>query len=230
MKNNNNKAKSSKMPKRQAQSLFRKVRDPWVQDATASSPSMWNITSASDGTTIFQYPVTVLPVVGVTVTVSGSSITWASAPAYSAGLPWLYNQARNFERYRVLNATLIFVSNLGSTATGRLSISTTTDIADLIPAPSIATSTGGKVFDLAQGASKEFRLPMDVDSSWKKVSRNTMITSSGGALASANSINDLIFSAVNVTGVGMPASTTVGNFFIEYDVEFKDPVSWTFNA
>lgn len=222
------------------QHAFKRVRDPLVVNATAATPGMVSLTTDGSGNgsqTLTLSPVGLYGAASSPAT-AGQVATWSSAALQSPYLPWLYNQSRNFERYRVMNATLIAVGNLGSSATGRILLDSSTDMADNITVVTTATSTGGKVFDVGQLASREARLPLDVDSSWKKVSSRTFLfDASNTALLPVSSANDLSFSNVYMACYGASASssapvagTIVAQFYLEYDVEFRDPISYGVNA
>lgn len=219
------------------QHLFRRIRDPVVSDATnGATPAALTLSTDASGnanTTLVLCPFG-LQAVGV-LSGTGASTTFGNFPYFPATLPWLYNQARNFERYRVLNATLILIGNVGSSATGRVVVDSSTDAADNISPITIGTSTGGKVFDLANLSNKEYRFPLDVDSAWKKCSsRLCGFSADGTKFFPLNTMNDLIFSNAYVAIVsgstgGTPSAFAAMNFAVEYDVEFTDPVSFGVN-
>lgn len=213
------------------QHVFRNVRDIVCDDATQNPPISTQVATDANGNWTSQIAFAPLGVSYSTFTTNGTVVSVGTG-LLSPRLPWLYNTSRNFERYRVTRAVLIFVGNVGSTSVGRLIMDSTTDYADAGTGVTIGTSAGGKVFDLASSASKELRFNMDVDTTWKKVSSYTALKPGGAnTLLQINSANDLLFS-VGVLGViGGPASVPqAGNFCIEYDVEFRDPITWTANA
>lgn len=219
------------------QHLFRRIRDPLVTDATNPTPDAFALVTNASGNAntsvnLSPFGVMAIGVAGGT----GTTTAFANYPYFSAVMPWLYNQARNFERYRILNATVIVIGNVGSSATGRVIVDSSTDAADNISPITVGTSTGGKVFDLASLSSKEQRFPLDVDSSWKKCSSKTAAFSGDGTrMLLVSSINDLSFSNLYVAVVsgsanGTPGSFTALNLAIEYDVEFADPISFGVNV
>lgn len=147
-------------------------------------------------------------------------------------LRWLGSQADGFANYRVTRAKLVFVSNVGSTVSGKVILSSSNDASDCLATPTSSLVVKGRQFDLAFGSSKEISIPLDIDSSWKKV--GFFLTSPANVrpfnglpsqMIILNSLNDLCFGSFTVAVVGGPASTNVGNLFIDYDVEFKNPVS-----
>lgn len=218
----------------QTMRVFRNIREPMVVDARASPLSSYDVTSSSGGGVATYIPLSPL---GVAVlqyvsTASGSPVTLNPVSFCNPTLPWLYNQARGFERYRVLRAKLIVVGNSSSTIVGRMAVSSSTDVADVAGASSaltIANSVGGRTFDLSTLATKEQTLALDIDSSWKKVSGATGIAIGPIPLVTST-VNDLCFSNVTFVVAGAPASTLLATFFLDYDVEFKDPISITTNV
>lgn len=233
-----NNKKTNKTPKgaKQMSRAFRGVRDPVVVNASAVTPAVY--TMNTDGAGAFSGTVSFSPLglAGVVYTVpSPNTPGTVIIPTYttftSPTLPWLYNQSRGFERYRVTRAVAIWVSSVGSTVSGRLMLDSSTDYADAATINGISTSTGGKVFDLASGAVREFRHAMDVDSSWKKVSSAvSMVGVSTSSVVTVNTVNDLQFSTLFVVITGGPTNTNCGSLFVEYDVEFKDPISFGANV
>lgn len=226
--------KSKGQPK--PQHVFRRIRDPMVSNAASSSPSPVSLVSDATGNGSLTYTLSPLGIKGLSGSVTGSVVGFDTALFYSPYFPFLYNQARNFERYRILNATLIVVGNVGSTATGRIIVDSSTDMADNTSPVTIGTSTGGIVFDLASLATRDKRIQLDVDTSWKKVSAQTfnIVNGLGTALA-VSSGNDLSFTSIYIslvaaTQAGSLGVFTAANFFLEYDVEFRDPISYGVNV
>lgn len=70
---------------------------------------------------------------------------------------------------------------------------------------------------------------MNIDTSWKKVSRTTL-TLAGTTLYPINSVDDLSICQVSVAIAGSGNTVTVCQFYVEYDVEFKNPVGLGGNA
>lgn len=217
--------------------VFRGVRDPLVGDASNLAPIALPFTADASGNASYQLILSPLGVTGPQLqmpssTSAGTPIAIVPGLIQRPLLPWLYNQSRGFERYRITRARLIFVSNMGSTATGRILMDSTTDYADATTGVTVGTNTGGKVFDLASGAAREFSFNLDIDSTWKKVSNQTFVVASATIMAVTSSINDLQFSTIIVAAIGTSASSgaTIGSFFLDYDVEFKDPIAYGVNA
>jgi len=207
-----------------------------VSNATSSSPTAVALVSDASGNASLTYALSPLGIKGLSGVSSAGGVAFSSTQFYSPYFPFLYNQARNFERYRVLNATFIVVGNVGSTATGRIVIDSSTDMADNTSAVTVGTSTGGTVFDLASLATREKRVQLDVDTSWKKVSAETFnVVNNLGTALPVSTGNDLSFTSVYIslvaaTQAGSLGAFTAANFFLEYDVEFRDPISFGVNV
>lgn len=209
---------------------FTSVRDPFCDDASAYPPNAAGFTSDATGKVAYQMVLAPLGITGVTGTSpsGGGPITWSFSQTQAPKLPWLWNQSRGFERYRILRATAIFVGNVGQNVTGRVGITSSTDLNDSLLS-NFGQTTGGKVWDLASSGSKELRFAVDVDSSWKRVANSTALYT-GTTLLPVSTANDSLFSIVNLLVNGAPANTLVGNLFFEYDVEFRDPANITMNG
>lgn len=168
--------------------------------------------------------------------------TGTQAYVINPGLKWLANTAINFGAYRITRATLVFVGSVGTTYTGQLIVAGFRDVMDanVVPQVAYAVGKGAKVFDIASSGSKELKLALPVDSAWKKVSAvlstaASVIPFNGNTnqLVNVNTVNDLCFAAFSAQVVGAPllsAANTVGTFFLDYDVEFKDPESLVVNV
>lgn len=233
------KNKNTQNSARKPQHLFRRIRDPLVTDASnGANPSAIALTADANGNGTATYALSPFGISGfiANATTATGPINFTSAVYYSPNLPWLFNQARNFERYRVLNATLIVIGNVGSSATGRMVVDSSTDLADNVTAVTVGLSTGGIVFDVASLAGKERRFQVDVDSSWKKCSsRTALVSNNGSLLMTTSSANDLLFTNIyfsvnGATAAGTTGTFTVANFMLEYDVEFRDPISYGANV
>lgn len=155
-------------------------------------------------------------------------------------LRWLQSQAVNFGSYRILRAKVVFVGNLGSTTTGQLSVACFRDVLDAAGDPYQGYTAGpnSRVFDLASTSQREASIPIPVDTSWKKVSYVMAIGGDAKPFTSGtttgfipvNSANDLCFGAFSAVAVGAPLSTTIGNWYLDYDIEFKEPQSNILNV
>jgi hypothetical protein len=220
--------------KSKAQShVYRGVRDIMLNDARAAAVTPL-MTSASGVVS------TIGAIVPMALTVP-QSISGGVSGSYDTVLygrnAWLSNTARNFQSYRITRATLIFVGSVGSNATGTLNMFASRDYADAAAGIQTAYVVGrdSKSFDLASSAGKELKLPMPVDTSWKKITGELAVLGNVGFAGSAysvvqlNTINDLVATSFAVQVVGGPASTNVGALYLDYDVEFRDPINITMN-
>lgn len=142
-------------------------------------------------------------------------------------LPWLNSTGSNFLMYRVSRATLVVVGNVGSTASGQIAILSSVDFVDT----ALNTGSfgdyvvGGTSFAIADLANNNRRVPLRIDSSWKKItSRSTTVV--GGVVVDNSSVDDLIFTSFSYAIQGAPSTTNVCTFYVEYDVEFKGVVSF----
>jgi len=212
--------------------VFRGIRDPVVLDASTGSPTLQTCTSDGSGNISMDQSISPLGVSAPVGTVSsgGGTVTWSFITTQGAKHPWLYNQARNFGRFRITRYVLIFVSNQGANVTGQVAMTSSTDITDTASANwGASTSSGGKVFDLSSGANRELRLNCDVDTSWKKVT-SLLFVKTGNALVTTSSANDLVVTNWFFNVSGGPANQPLGSLYAEYDVEFRDPISYGVNV
>jgi len=204
--------------------VFRNVRDPVVIDANAATPTIANIVTDGGGNSDTALSFSPL---GLQTVKDLDTATPSSQFLETPRLGWLHNTARNFSSYRILRANLVYTSLLGSTATGRIAFYSSTDFADGVTLATLGNMPNARVVDLAMGASKEIRYNLTVDSSWKKVSSQTLSIVTGygpNLLLNFNTVNDIIFSQLSVVVAGGPVSSAVGSLSIEYDVEFKGPI------
>lgn len=202
---------------------FRNVRDPVCQDAGVTPTSLVVATTSAGGAANGAFTLCPFGISGVLAT----SFPLVNATIELPHLPWLWRTAANFEEYRITRAKLIVTGLVGSTSTGIMSISSTTDYSDVTTNLS-ANMVGGKSFALADLAAKNQEMPLDIDSTWKKV---TSVTTrmGAGSIASINTADDLLFSNVTYVVSNGPPSTPVASFYVEYDVEFRKPVSFSMN-
>jgi len=202
--------------------FYSRVTDPIVNSVYSNPLVMSSVTTNASGDASTHIS---LSPQGVT---AWNTTTSAKVQVESPQLPWLYNASRNFARYRILRANVILVSNVGTTSPGNISIKSTSDYSDA--GVEIAqTLTGGNEFSLASIASRNKSVALQVDTAWKKVtSETTRLLSTG--LVSLNTVNDLAFSNISLRVAGGPVSTIVANMYIEYDVEFANPVAVAYNG
>lgn len=194
----------------------RGVVDPACADASSSAaPLTLNTDASGNGT----YSMVFAPRGLNGVNPAGTANIVLSAPH----LPWLYNVARNFLEYRVTRAHLIIVGNVGSTATGTVGVFTTTDMIDVFAPGTVNlgdVAVGGTTFALADLANNNKRIPMRIDSSWKKSTSVVSQLIAGNVLPNS-SIDDLSFTGFIIRCSGGVASAGVLSAYIDYDVEFR---------
>lgn len=230
-KKKNSKSKSSGHSQQHA---YRGVRDIILNDSRGTTVSTLT-TTASGSATING---AVLPsFLTVPQSVAGGT-AGTKDTVLLARLNWFSSTAKNFQSFRITRATLIFVSNVGSTSSGTVNMFASRDYMDIVSPLQTAYVAGKdtKSFDLASASFKEQRMQVPVDPAWKKVTSVLSVLGNDGfngtqySIVPVNSINDLIAFGFSIQVVGAPASTNVGNAFIEYDVEFRDPVVLALNA
>lgn len=230
MPNKNNRSKGS-----QSLHVFKGLREvfliPGPRSGVTSTP--YTFTTAVDGSAGFGQ---ILCPLGLTSTTLGASSYTQGTLGNVTGPPLrgLYNRSLDFQWYRVTRAKFVFISSLGSTVTGVLSLSAYSDPSDVTNgSPTIySASVNNRVFDLSTASHKEVSVPVPVDSAWKKCT--TILTQPGnvfpftganaGSLAVVNTVADLSFGAVSAYIQSAPASTLIGGFYLDYDVEFKNPI------
>lgn len=213
---------------------YKGVRDTLCENAAAGTLVPSGILTNSSGGSFTSTVLAPNTLIGCRV----SSGTVSEEVVLTPALPWLYRTAVNFSSYRITRATLVFVGNVGSTTPGFVAMKGYADPADSFPTLTRANAIGANVksFNLAESAGKEQRLALPVDSRWKKntsylskLSSTYPFIGSGGIL-NFSTIADASFVSFAIMSVGCPATTTIGELYLEYDVEFKDPISLGTNA
>lgn len=212
-----------------------RIRDILVGDVASPTGALAllgsggiNITLSPNGIGSYQ------PVCSAT----GVECTYNYHQVANAYLPWLKQMSAGYGQYRVTSATLIIIGSTGSTAGGRLTVASSPNCADLAQTitPAAAIGSGAKAMDIAQIASKEIRVPLNIDTSWKSVSfRTNMLLNDMAAkqvCVSIRSIDDIAFTniAVITTGYTGANQDVVANFALEYTVDFKEPMAPFQNA
>jgi hypothetical protein len=162
---------------------------------------------------------------------SGVNTAGAAIQLQAAHLPWLTSASSNFSMYRISKASLIIVGVSGTTSQGSISIMSSPDFVDTdLAAPTVGDLiVGGSQVSLSSLSNANKKIPLRIDSSWKKVSIQTSYLS-GTTIVNNASVDDLIFTGFAYSVVGGPASTNVVQFYVEYDVEFKGVISGFQNA
>jgi hypothetical protein len=134
-------------------------------------------------------------------------------------LKWLYEQSTMFYEFRILTATLVFVSSQGSQAPGSLRVFSTTCVDS-----QAFQDSGPSVYTCSLSRTAEFRAPLTIDSSWKVCSDKTMTTGNNGRrLIPFFNLRQLGFSIFRVTVTGGAPNSNVGTFNVLLDAEFRYP-------
>lgn len=233
MTKTSNQTKGSSSKKKPQSHVYRGIRDIILNDARGTTVSTLNTTSGGNASINGAFVPMALT---VPQSVSGGTSGTYDTVVYPR-CNWLTSTAKNFQSYRLTRAVLIFVGNAGSTNSGTVNMMASRDFADVTTGIQTAYVVGrdAKSFDLASSSTKELRLPMPVDTSWKKVTSELAILGNNGysgtqySVVPCNTVNDLIATSFGILVVGGPASTNIGNAFIEYDIEFRDPVAIAVN-
>lgn len=201
---------------------FNNVADPLVLSAYAASPAQ--IVLTSDATGYGRGSIRLAPIGVNAVEFSTGAQTTLESPH----LPWMYQTSRNFGSFRILRANLIVVGNTGANVPGSITIHSTRDFSDTSGVVS-SVLVGGVQFDVSSLATKNRVIPLQVDSSWKKVT-NTTSTAANGIIIPVNSVNDLVFTNITWIVTSGPVDTGIATGYIEYDVEFINPVATGYNG
>jgi hypothetical protein len=154
-------------------------------------------------------------------------------------LKWLSETCQNFGMYRITRATLCYVSALGTNTTGTLLVTGFRDVSD-VQLPTQAAYQNGKhayAFPIAEGSLKELRMPLPIDNTWHKTTYTTALpantnlpwSGTNTQLAYISTVDDLCFTSFSYLVQNAPNVTNIGNFFVDYDVEFGDPESLSLN-
>lgn len=204
------------------------MREPILTDVATSA--VYSATTGSSGVASGQMVLTPLGLASASI-VSGTP--GDNAPVDNPHLRWLNTQALNFGSYRVLRAKLIFVAGIGSTTSGTIAMAGYKDASDSNVGLATAYTVGpyAKMFDLASGSTqRELSINLPVDTSWKKIGRALMVlgnsipyVGANSVIVPVNTVNDLSFTTFGWQIVGAPANTPIGAFFLDYEVEFREP-------
>lgn len=212
-----------------AKYAYRQVSENLVDDASVGLSTVpWTITTDGGG---FSSGYQTLAPQGIDATYLSSGAFAYTVHTYTH-LAWLRSMSANFEEYRVTNAVLLVVGNVGSTTSGRMAVMSSPDPADSGNTTFSLLAVGGTTFDLATLAGREKRVPLKIDSGWKKISKRTNEITGGSSdtITPINTVSDLAFTSIRVAVSGAPASTLVCTFNLVYDVEFRHPISSTVNV
>jgi hypothetical protein len=154
-------------------------------------------------------------------------------------LKWLLGACQNFGMYRITRATLCFVSAVGTDTTGTLLVTGFRDVSD-VQLPTQAAYQNGKhayAYPVAEAGVKEIRMPLPIDNTWHKATYTTALrantnlpwSGTNTQLAYISTVDDLCFTSFSYLVQNAPNATNIGNFFVDYDVEFGDPQSLSLN-
>lgn len=199
------------------------------------------IIPANSGSSGLQYVLSPLGLAAPTVS-NGVYSTVTTANIDPPHLRKLYNMAIDFKRYRVLSGKLIFVPNYGSAiGSGLITLASSYDPQDIDSATvqvAYSSSQSFKTFNLSQ-VNKEISIPLDVDTSWKKVTNLLAVagntnpyTGPSTAIVPVNTVNDIAFTAIGAIIVNAPISSNAVNYgflAVEYEVEFKGVIDSAIN-
>lgn len=171
-----------------------------------------------------------------------STSAWSNGAANNVEKPHLrklFNVASDFRQYRVLSGKLTFVPNIGANTAGLLTMSSSADPFDMVTATAVAYSSGPSYKTFQLSSNKEVSIPLSVDSSWKKNSAvlscpmGSVFDGSGTAtnvVVNVATLDDLCFSALGFNVQSATASTFVGTFRLDYEVEFRGLIDVASNA
>jgi len=212
--------------------VYRRIRDALVSNAAIGGSA---IDATTNGAGVYNTNLifSALGIYGSRLETTGEAEPVGfSQVLYSAPhLPWLYHTAQNFQEYRILSATFIVKPILGSNTTGVVALLSDSDAMDVANnSLDLGTMSGGTAGPLK---SNEIRHVCRVDSSWKKSSSNLFQTVDGttaAVLLPFNTVNDMCFTSVFVNVTSAAVSSVVLRMFMEYDVEFRRPMSLLLNS
>lgn len=161
-----------------------------------------------------------------------ASTTFKTEEVLSPCLRWFSNQSQNFNKFRILRATLVVVGAMGSDLRGRLSIQGFNDSSDVGAIYSFLQGPNGRMIDLASLSTREARIELPVNTDWKKVTKRLMqvggdepyIKPGNRCLVPINSANDLLVTGFGYLISGCNVEERVCDFFLEYEVEFHGPL------
>lgn len=131
----------------------------------------------------------------------------------------------NWEEYRIHSATLIYYAHKG-TNQGTVSVVSSPDANDnTVAQTSGPAAVGGDVTTFPAGRTTPKRIPLRIDSSWKKVSTiltRTIGTGTTAVTVPVNTLNDLAVGGFTVMPVGGQADELY-HLAVEVDIETRGP-------
>lgn len=131
----------------------------------------------------------------------------------------------NWEEYRILSATLVYISHSANNV-GTITVVSSRDANDNIVArTSGPIAVGGSGVTFPAGLQRPKRIPLKIDTSWKKVSTVLMRTIGTGTDAvdvPVNSLNDIAVGGFTILPSGGVA-TEYYNIEVDFDIETRGP-------
>lgn len=230
---------SKKGPKVGRDTMRTKVIEQLVMGGSSSGPGTTAVAAVTNASGVYSgsYILNTSGLSSATL-VSGAYVTGAIANVDPPHLRKLYNMAQDFKYYRVLSGKFSLVPNVGTTQQGVVVLASSRDVLDAGQSAQVAYASSAtyKTFNLSLG--KTMSIPLDVDSSWKKVTGALSIpgntypfyNGSNTMLVPANTVNDLSFSGVMCSINNAGSSINAGFLTVEYEVEFKGIIDSNINS
>lgn len=201
--------------------IYRGIREMVCVDASVATPAPAN--PAASGT----LSVLISPL-GVKAVKVASGPTVSTVPDFIPTLKWLYATSVNFREYRITRAKLVVVGNVASTATGNFNVTSSRDILDIYGTNTPSYSTGPAGVSVASLATRDASFSLNIDSSWKVVSPNTVqVLSDNATFINVHNVGDL---AVGAYSISNNSNVPLGILYMDYDVEFRGPINPTLNS
>lgn len=146
----------------------------------------------------------------------------------TAHFKWLLTTAVNFQEYRITRASVVVVGTVPSTATGNFTVASSKSYTDILAGQTPSYANSGPGVAVATLASKDYRVPITVDTKWKIVSNKTVVVNSDSiTFAPVNTVDDLSCCSVAISNNSTQA---LGIAYLDYDVEFRGPINPSLNV
>jgi len=234
-------AKQSKNKSKQvSQHVYRGCRDAIQPNTPSAGPlsSGTNVVITTANTPVNLAGV--LNPIGLTTTALSSGAYTMPSDRNLQGPPLrgLCIKAQGFQYYRVTRAKLVMVGSIGTNLVGQITMAGYGDPADVrnITYSPFSSGPNTRTFDLSTLSGKEISVPIPVDSTWKRV---TAVLSAPGnnypfnasdatTLAIYNTVSNVSFGAWTILA-NCNTALTLGSLYIDYDVEFKNPIDYAVN-
>jgi hypothetical protein len=200
---------------------YNNVKELIVTDGESSAPGPVSAPANSTAAICF------VPV-GVNAPRLGSGPTVSSVVILKSSLVWLRATAVNFREYRVTRAQLIVVGGNASTATGNFNVTSSKDYLDFLGPTAPSYSTGPPGTSVASLAEKNATFNLNIDTSWKVVSRYTAVALADQvSFIPVHNVGDLSFGGFAISN---NSALALGTFYLNYDVQFRGPINAAINA